>query len=205
MKHLVLGLAVLFAGCQEYSRIEYRPLIFSPKFRNGPLVLDSNAVVIISTFGGLVNTISDYRRLPLRNQISGKTEEIDLSCPLINLKGGYYFFTISRDSFYDAGTDRSECGGTFHNTSDTINANAQFPTRELVDQTKNFTQGSHNKNKFYSAEMRPLLLALRGRACEISDSDVFFKPNPIYPEAHSRDLSDWNDVKKILSVPDSCR
>lgn len=197
----VVAAAGLLAGCGKPTEIILRPIVFS-KTDSGVVHLDSHAIVVVSTFGGFPNNIQDYAIWPVwpdTEQTSRTLRSPRIRLPMIHGGGGYHAFAISKDSLYSSGTHREEWSDTFDwPTEEMAKFDSFFVGRTLeeavlLEIVEGHTQGARNRQRFFSPEMRPLLQALRRRACHLSGVMV-----------SEENVERWNDTKGLLSIPDSC-
>jgi len=205
MKHLAAFVAVfLLSGCGKKTEITIQPFVYT-EYGNGVVVPDSHAVVVVSTFGGILNNTTDYAIWSCWPNFTESTKVLRyprFSIPVLNGGGGYHALAISHDSLYSAGTFRDGWSKNFSFIRsvlgdslnlDRFNASLTVDEATLLGRVESYTQGWQNRKRFYSPEMRPLLLTFRRRMCQIPESTI-----------SEWNKESWSKVAKLLSYPDSC-
>ncbi|HQF56617.1 MAG TPA: hypothetical protein PK208_15970 [Fibrobacteria bacterium] len=205
MKHLAAFVAVfLLSGCGKKTEITIQPFVYT-EYGNGVVVPDSHAVVVVSTFGGILNNVTDYALWSCWPNFSESTKVLNyprFSISVLNGLGGYNALAISHDSLYSEGTFRDGWSKEFYWIRDSIeylqkldhfDASQTVTVTTLLGRVESYTQGWQNRKRFYSPEMRPLLLTFRRRMCQIPESTI-----------SEWNKESWSKVAKLLSYPDSC-
>jgi hypothetical protein len=197
MRSILFSLAaLLLTSCSKCTEIVFHPFVYSTD-ASGLLRPDSQAVVVVSTFGGIPYNVHDYAIVPVwpaagsRNLILRYPR---LRISVIHGNGGYHATIISNDSLYGSDTFRMEWTESLRWPSgDSMSVMLPLDATTILDLAGTFTQGPGNRHRFFSTEMRPFLLALRRRACQISNSTL-----------SAEQSEQWSSAKVLLSVPDSC-
>jgi hypothetical protein len=197
VKYLFTALvSLLLTSCGKTVEIVLHPIVYSIDTL-GNVHSDPHAVVVVSTFGGIPYNIYDYAILPAWPNEEATNRSLRypaLRISVIHGTGGYHAFAISNDSLFGAETFRDGWKKRYlWPSGDSIRVSTPLEAITVQNLVEDFTQGPSNRHKFFSPEMRPLLLALRRRTCKLHATAV----------ATER-AEHWESAKKLLSVPDSC-